>query len=104
MRIPYVPTLIAGALCLASAANAATTQPVFVRGHTTVAEAQQLFGAPMDTTMAPDGALTLVYPADRLAVHVPLPAGIANVSLRFATDFTYQGSVMHRTRTRLAVR
>ncbi len=102
MRIPYLPTLVASALCLANAlclagaANADTTHPMFVRGHTTVTETQQVFGAPMDTSMAPDGALTLVYPADRLAGRVPLAAGTSTVSLSFATDFTYQAAVMHR--------
>jgi hypothetical protein len=96
MRIPYVPILMVGALCLASAASAGTTQPMFIRGHTTVTETQQIFGAPMDTSMAPDGALTLLYPASRLASRVPLAAGTTTVSLCFATDFKYQTTILHR--------
>ena len=100
MRKPYVPILLAA--LTASAASGAESHMSFVKGHTTVAEAEQSLGAPADTTMAPDGALTLVYPAARLAERAPgalgQPARAHTVALRFATDFTYQDAIQHPAR------
>ncbi len=102
MRNAYVPTFLLAALTASAAASGAETHLSFVKGHTTVAEAEQSLGAPMDTTMAPDGALTLVYPAARLAERAPgalgQPPRAHTVALRFATDFTYQDAVQHPAR------
>jgi len=93
MRILYLATcfLVAGGLFATSSAATAG----FVAGVTTVAQAEQNLGAPMNTTMNPNGALSLVYPASRFVERMPAAVpGVANakgqtVVLRFATDFTF---------------
>jgi len=95
MRFAYaVPALIAAFALTGRFSTAHAAEP-FVRGHTTVAMAEQVLGAPADTEMAGDGALTLIYPVDRFAERLPgaLPMAAAHarpVSLRFSTDFTYR--------------
>jgi hypothetical protein len=82
----------------------------FVPGVTTVAQAEQSLGAPMDTTMNPDGALSLFYPASRFAERMPAAVpGIANgkgqtVVLRFAADFTYLHATIKSANMGLAAR
>jgi hypothetical protein len=67
----------------------------FVIGRTTVAEVEQTLGAPLDTTMRPDGALTLVYDTARLAqgqAQAARPEPGQTISLRFGTDFVLRGT------------
>ncbi len=67
-----------------SGAAAAGSSAKFVNGSTTIVQVEQDFGAPMDTKMQPDGALTLTYPASR----VSSVAGEAQtIYLHFGTDF-----------------
>ncbi len=83
-------------LMLATAATAATgghdAFSSLVKGKTTVADVEQTLGAPIDTAMAPDGALTLIYPAPRVSAHLPQNGRVA---MRFnATGFTLQASTV----------
>jgi hypothetical protein len=115
MRIVYTVAFLLAA-GPAFAAMPAPDKPGFVKGHTTVAEAQQSLGAPMDTVMGPNGALTLIYPADRFAErasagapHLAAFVSHANlkphaVALQFARDFTYQGASTETPGTGLASR
>jgi len=108
MRTLYVATflVVAGGVIATSSAAAGE----FVKGVTTVAQAEQGLGAPVDTTMNPDGALTLVYPAARFAERMPaaVPGVVAakgqTVVLRFASDFTYLHAVVKPTNLGLAAR
>jgi hypothetical protein len=108
MRILYLATflLVAGN---ASATGSAAAGG-FVKGVTTVAQAEQGLGAPMDTTMNPDGALNLVYPAARFAERMPAAVpGVAaakarTVVLRFGTDFTYLHATTKSANLGLAAR
>jgi hypothetical protein len=108
MRTLYVATFLvmAGGVIATSSAAAAD----FVKGVTTVAQAEQGLGAPMDTTMNPDGALSLVYPAARFVERMPAAVpGVAGakgqtVVLRFATDFTYLHATMRSANLGLAAR
>jgi hypothetical protein len=86
--------VLAAFLAAATTASlAATPEPGnLVPGKTTVAQAMQSFGAPADTKMSDDGALTLFYPGERL--------GTANrhlVALHFGTDFIYRDARFART-------
>jgi hypothetical protein len=98
--------LVAGGVTATSSAAAGG----FVKGVTTVAQAEQGLGAPMDTTMNPDGALNLVYPAARFAER--MPAAVLGVSahkgqtvvLRFGTDFTYLHATTKSANLGLAAR
>jgi len=108
MRTLYLAAflVVAGGVLATSSAAAAD----FVKGVTTVAQAEQGLGAPMDTTMNPDGALSLVYPATRFAERMPaaVPCVAAakgqTVVLRFATDFTYLHATMKSANLGLAAR
>lgn len=105
MRLSYLTTamargVMAASVMMGSALAASSSGTValngFVRGHTTIAEAEQGLGAPAGTIVRADGALSLVYPVARFAERMPasLPgagrAGQQSVTLRFAHDFTYQ--------------
>ncbi len=89
-------------LAVSGGAYAASLSPQdgLVRGKTTVADVEQGLGAPLDTVMQPDGALTLTYAygrcAHRLASSFPQVRGSdANsriVALRFGADFKYRGA------------
>jgi hypothetical protein len=73
----------------------ATPQSGLVKGKTTVADVEQTLGAPSDTSMRADGALTLVYSYARCAHAMPaaFPAassGARFVALRFSPEFVYQ--------------
>jgi hypothetical protein len=87
MRIVLGAFLLA-AVTATSLSLAASPEPGgLVAGKTTVAEAMQSFGAPADTKMSEDGALTLFYPGERV--------GRANrrlVALHFGADFVYHDS------------
>ncbi len=105
MRTLYLATL----LLVAGGASAATMGSAaaggFVKGVTTVAQAEQNLGAPADTTMNPDGALTLIYPSARFAERMPaaLPGvsspKVRTVALQFSTDFTYQHASLKTAKT-----
>ena len=87
---------VAMVLLLAGTAVAATKgHDAFgnlVKGKTTVADVEQTLGAPMDTAMAEDGALTLTYPATRVSSRLPENGRVA---MRFAaTAFTLQASTV----------
>jgi hypothetical protein len=85
MRLPISVAVLAFAI--SGAAAAATTSGKFVGGSTTVAEVEQVFGAPMDTSMQPDGALTLVYPASRVSTAANPGAEGQTIYLHFGSDF-----------------
>jgi len=108
MRTLYLATVLLVADGLFATSSAASGG--FVAGVTTVAQAEQGLGAPIDTTMNPDGALSLVYPAARVAERMPAAVpGVANakwqtVVLRFATDFTYLHATMKSANLGLAAR
>ena len=108
MRTLYVATFLVVAASVIATSSAAAAD--FVKGVTTVAQAEQGLGAPMDTTMNPDGALSLVYPATRFAERMPAAVpGVAaakgqTVVLRFATDFTYLHATMKSANLGLAAR
>jgi hypothetical protein len=97
-----VALAVSGAAAAADAAAnaAADAADGLVRGRTTVADVERGLGAPMDTTMRPDGALTLVYTYGRCAGRLPaafpsVHGSDANgrvVSLHFGTDFHYRGA------------
>jgi hypothetical protein len=78
---------------LIAVAPFAAAAPVagLVKGHTTVAEVEQGFGAPADTIMQEDGGLTLIYPYERLAAG---PAKAHGVALVFGTDFVFRDARM----------
>jgi hypothetical protein len=83
----------------ASAASLAA-QDGLVKGHTTVADVEQGLGAPLDTAMKPDGALTLTYTYGRCAHRLPSTfpsvrgsdANARTVALRFGPDFLFRGA------------
>jgi hypothetical protein len=68
-------------------AVATETFPKFIDGSTTVAEVEQDLGAPFDTSMQPDGALTLVYPATRVPHVSGRAADGPTIYLHFGADF-----------------
>lgn len=98
MRVLSSVTILT--LVFGGAAAASGSPGNLVDGSTTVAQVEQDLGAPMDTSMQPDGALTLAYPASR----VPRFAGQATagrtVYLHFGTDFVLR----HITGTASATR
>jgi hypothetical protein len=108
MRTLYLATFLVMAGGLFATSSAATAG--FVAGVTTVAQAEQSLGAPMDTTMNPDGALSLIYPVSQVIERMPtVVPGVANakgqrVVLRFATDFTYLHATMKPANMGLAAR
>lgn len=83
--------MIGGAFLLAAiiapaSLEAATHNPAhMVAGKTTVAETMQQYGAPTNTVMNPDGALTLFYPGSRLG-----QSGTRVLALHFGTDFIFR--------------
>ena len=85
MRIS-VGAFFLAAVTAAAASQAASHNPGgLVSGKSTVAETMQSFGAPSDTTMNPDGALTLYYQGARLG-----DANARIVALHFGADFVYR--------------
>jgi hypothetical protein len=95
MRNLVLATLLAFA-AFSSNANAASDMfGGFVKGTTTVADVEQKLGAPLNTTMQADGALTLVYPVSRLADGTAKPdaAGVT-VALHFGTDFVLRDAIV----------
>jgi hypothetical protein len=78
-------------------AGTASTAP-FVQGSSTVAQVEQNLGAPFDTSMQPDGALTLVYPASRLpGLKYGKNSTGQTVTLRFSADFILRDETVTRT-------
>jgi len=94
-------------LVLAGCASAGTkvdpeTVAAFVKGRTTVAEAEAALGEPTATTTKPDGSAVVVYSYSRTSVRastfIPIVGGFVggadsktqSVALRFGTDGTYQ--------------
>jgi hypothetical protein len=81
------------AVTATSLSLAASREPGgLVAGKTTVAQTMQSFGAPADTKMSEDGALTLFYPGARL--------GDSNkhlLALHFGSDFIYRDARFART-------
>jgi hypothetical protein len=91
MRISYLATVVA-VLALTTGAHAGHRTPGgFLKGSTTVAEVEQGLGAPMDTTMKSDGALTLIYQANRLS---DASADAKTVALHFDTDFVLRDATV----------
>jgi hypothetical protein len=90
--------IFAALLTGSSAAVAATADtPPFVPGRTTVAQVEQGLGAPIDTSMQPDGALTLVYPAMRLpGLAYGRNAAGRTVTLYFGPDFVLRDETITR--------
>ena len=93
-------------VCLAVSGGVFAASPVaqdgLVKGRTTVAEVEQGLGAPLDTSMQPDGALTLVYAYGRCARRLPASfpalrgrdANARTVALRFDAGFRYRGATI----------
>ena len=72
-----------------------------IKGQTTVADVEQSLGAPADTLMRPNGALTLIYAYERcskvMPAAFPAPAGARTVALRFGADFRYRSNSITNT-------
>ena len=90
------------AFVLVAGAAAAASPEGLVRGKTTVADVERELGAPVDTSMHQDGALTLVYTYGRCAKRLPASfpatrgsdANSRTVSLRFGPDFVYRSTTV----------
>lgn len=84
------------AACIALATAAAGPVDGFVIGKTTVADVEQGLGAPMDTVMQPDGALTLIYETARMPGSRTATAETRDgtTSLRFGTDFVLRDTIV----------
>ncbi len=97
-RYAFAFLMVAGSAC---AASPVASEPL-VRGKTTVADVEQSLGAPADTAMRPDGALTLVYAYSRCAKRMPASfpavhgsdANARTVSLHFGPDFKYRSAAI----------
>jgi hypothetical protein len=91
-------------IAVSGSAYAASLSPQdgLVKGKTTVADVEQGLGAPLDTAMRPDGALTLTYTYGRCAHRLPASfpsvrgsdANSRTVALRFGSDFLYRGAAI----------
>jgi hypothetical protein len=96
-------------LAVSGAAYGASLSPQdgLVKGKTTVADVEQGLGAPLDTAMKPDGALTLTYTYGRCAHRLPSSFPLARgsdansrtVALRFGSDFLYRGAAISSVTT-----
>jgi len=96
-------TMIAGAALAGPALDGpATSHGGLVKGQTTVAEVEQELGAPVDTVMRADGALTLMYAYARCSQLKPAmfptlasaDMSARTVSLRFGSDFRYRSKTV----------
>lgn len=87
-------------LAVSGGAFAASPQDGLVKGKTSVADVEQGLGAPLDTAMKADGALTLTYTYGRCAHRLPASfpsvrgsdSNARQVALRFGPDFLYRGA------------
>jgi hypothetical protein len=102
---------VAAALILAGCASAGTkvdqaTVASFVKGQTTVGEAEAALGEPNGTATKPDGSTVLVYTYSRTSVRaatfIPYVGAFVGgadtktqtAALRFGSDGTYQDASM----------
>jgi hypothetical protein len=94
---------LAGVLLATHAVAASPTKPALVPGATSPAEAEELFGMPTDIVVARNGAITLLYPYERIEPGLPGPHPVVTlaasikrpaarmVAVHFGPDLTYQG-------------
>jgi hypothetical protein len=67
----------------------------FVTGTTTVADVEQRLGAPVNTAVQPDGALTLVYPVSRVSKGAEKSeTQDLTIAMHFGTDFILRNVVV----------
>jgi hypothetical protein len=93
----YFGTVAAVLVGAGSAMAETASKAPFVQGSSTVAEVEENLGAPFDTSMQPDGALTLVYPASRVpGLKYGKSAAGRTVTLHFGADFILRDATVTR--------
>jgi hypothetical protein len=91
----FLGTVFAFIACSGTAIAGSQTFGGFVTGSTTVADVEQRLGAPVNTTVQADGALTLVYPVSRVSNGTETSdAQGLTIAMHFGTDFILRNVIV----------